>query len=290
MRVRLVYKGGQGSGNWGHAGRPGAVGGSGPGGGSSLPNVDGLPATEASPIDGLGSDDGANQYLEEGAAEALSEFPDARTLHPSFDAEDAACTEYASREISQNSGGVATPEDARAAIVAWDTSSSTGNADSILLQERAAELFHTGKSAYIEQQIMENSGLSNIDAKVADGMLSTMYMNTQQKLSGRFENDTVTLYRGMNVDHETYNSWEVGGAVKYQSNPLSSWSSDISGAREYANGSDVVPGVRGYAVVIAQRVHISRVLSTSITGLGSFNMREFVVIGGNENDSFRVIE
>ena len=51
-----------------------------------------------------------------------------------------------------------------------------------------------------------------------------------------------------------------------------------------------MPGIQGYAVVIAQRVHISRVLSTAVTGFGSLTLHEFTVIGGNKDDAFRLVE
>lgn len=94
-KSKLVRKGGKGSGNWGHAGRPGKVGGSAPqGGGSAGVSVSAIP-TDLRNITAADEEDGTPFYPETIADEYLAEWAETDGYPP---------TEEGVQEMMDDSG------------------------------------------------------------------------------------------------------------------------------------------------------------------------------------------
>lgn len=126
---------------------------------------------------------------------------------------------------------------------------------------------------------------SHNDASKA--VLRGMYDSTQEWFAdkGYKPGDTVRLFRGVGSDaSDRGGRAAVGDTKEYRSNVLESWSVNPEIARRFTGGSS---GKHGQ--VFSADVPIERILSNARTGFGCLNEWEFVVIGSNEPDEYRVV-
>jgi hypothetical protein len=115
----------------------------------------------------------------------------------------------------------------------------------------------------------------------AQALLRTMYAATQADLAAKGIT-SITLYRGMLLKDVDLPPGIAAGASDAHANadflmrPVSSWTIEPTYAQGFAHRGTAGEST---AVVIQARVPASHILSTARTGLGSFNEREFVVLG-----------
>jgi hypothetical protein len=240
-------KGGPGSGNWNHKGRPGMVGGSVPGNGSTSPAIgaDGTAYIIGNSSAGI-RDNGrldikSNIYRE---------------------IRDASMNNLVDRSgLNYN--------DVARAIGIW-TESSNDSPDALVLQQEAAQMFGTKVSDWQQEKIdsivAKKGKLSpiDVDRSTMNKVMAAMYAETQKDLAAKGIK-TVTLYRGMN---SKYAAADVGKL----SNAISSYTASRQVAegyaRQYGNNGSVVKSI----------VPASYILSTGRTGFGSLSVSEYVVI------------
>lgn len=175
----------------------------------------------------------------------------------------------------------------------WATSSASNSSQ--LLHDQVSEMFGLAdftlqSSPSTERQrsiILDDSYYNSRTKPVIRRVAELMYENTQALLA-ETPGDSITLYRGLASNELWARAFErtEGGESEYarystlnvEQLPLSSWSGDVSTAKEFARrGADLG------ALVMGTTVPKSRIFGTPFTGLGCYAEAEFVVLG-SESD------
>jgi hypothetical protein len=154
---------------------------------------------------------------------------------------------------------------------------------SMLLMLQAAEVFGLTDAEPTPHKLpipeIADLLIAPVTAAGLKAVLKPMYDATQAHLAKRGIAGG-TLYRGMILPSATVRAMEAAGGTLRQ-RALSSWTSDASVAREYADPKyhhntdpDMVP------VIVSAHVPASRVLSSPQTGFGYDMSAEIVVLGG----------
>lgn len=288
--AKLVHKGGKGSGNWGHAGRPGKVGGSAPQGGAFAglgDNRDNI---------GMGTqmlkDDGgaAHDYFLAAEKDMIERHEGQDLWQPL-----PSVVDYIAHDTD-------IPRDVVYAVLnSWGDSSSDDNG--WFIQVRAAKLFGerfgTGLSKWQKKIFAHKPSTSDANgidelsdifaarqrmvpddapespAEVVDKILVSMYNRTQRDLAARGV-DGFKLYRGVHLPGGEF--LKKSDYVAMDENPLESWSQDYLVAVSFA---DLQSGDTG--VVLQTYIPRERILSTAHTGFGVHTEREVTIVGANIN-------
>jgi len=295
VKTLIVHiKGGAGSGNWGHAGRPGLVGGSGGSGmgfgvgsvGTHDPNH---PSTQK-----------ASDMLDDGLP-ASEMNHDIVALAQSWQEAEHNARSFAKQEIINELAdrtGV-DPDDVSDYIKQWTESSNDSDMRSLAIQKDAAEELGLEMSDWQQRSIdtlnervirRENAGQDMSSLHFADlrpllpstqqrQLIRAMYDNTQERLAahGFSPDDTVRLYRGVALSVD----WPNGGIVNYQGNAIESWSIGRDVAHGFARKSG------GY--MIEMDVPVRNIVGTARSGFGCLNEGEFIVAGNIPGQQARII-
>lgn len=297
-------KGGPGSGNFDHAGRPGHVGGSAPrsshtGSDEDFPQHDsygGSPIT--APPFVWGKD---NKLPGE-----FDPFPDpgnelARTLNDYYHVRLGQVPYGSTVDAGENvratliKGTDLSKDDIGEMLYQWGVTTGDHSMKSLLIQQWGGEEFGVEPSSFIAQKKAEllekiangtllpyNADTLSPDMDDEEGAvkktLRAMYESTQSDLK-KAGIDKVVLYRGY-VGGEA-ESMRIGDRFEPDQNPFSSWSLAPVVAENFVkkNSSPDLPGYILKAVVPANRI-----LSTYRTGFGMANEFEFVVMKSAQPD------
>lgn len=283
-KVLVKLKGGKGSGNHGHGGRPGKIGGSTPKGGSS--SSGGIGALAPSSIHNIDAGEGIYISLLEPASSTL--FPQA--IDPSYFMQDEIKAGDASsiakdRAISTIAEQSGVPyDDVNQTIGDWATTSNDHYVDALATQVSAAEEFNVPISDWQKASIKTAEAVAGESVAVVESKkvtLRTMYNQTQQAMvdAGLGPDDTVTLYRGVTLDYDAPITFKTGETVNYKGNAIESWSGSMETARMFAFGPGVNHGMADPGMVVSAKVPIRNILSTGMTGFGCLAEAECVVFG-----------
>jgi len=276
--IETGRKGGPGSGNFGHAGRPGQVGGSaaggwrGTGGGSAGtgPGRGGKP-TNIAFRQKTDYDDGGMAILNGRGAPSGSVQID-HFLEPSdeqlADIKHEICT-----DLSKKAG--LSYDTTKALVKTWAGSSADSNTLSLQLQKAAAEEFgltlrpsiteRIQKTQAVEFNIYDSLETLGVTETQARGFLRAMYNSTQERFAKNGIKE-VTLFRG-SKSFAVYS----GTNIRLSGNPMQSFSIDGITAHDFG-------------AVAGMTVPVSSIISTARTGFGCLGEGEFVVLVGANSD------
>lgn len=177
-------------------------------------------------------------------------------------------------------------------VASWATTSNDGDAESLALQETAADLFGTTDHADWELRDGLDDGIARkreSNGALYEAFLLAQYDATQE----RFASHGIThvhLYRGHRVRPDAlgqdgwmdriYEGYDDRGYtdIEVPLRPMSSFSADAGIAREFA----VRYGQTGAAdsVVLEGSVPVERIIGTPRSGVGSLEEAEMVVLHG----------
>lgn len=269
-------KGGPGSGNWGHRGRPGLRGGSAP---------------ELQAVETEGSRKN-NQALDEIFSDAAGGGDMAW-----IDADDDQRAEV-KRILVEDLGDAAglSYEDSNTFVKQWSHTSGDNDMRSLAIQKDAAEEFDEPLSEFTKSRIDaleatrttepgeydfsldEGEGLSALyPSDVQRNTLRQMHTITQEWLDyvvpGFDMNEGVTLYRGVKFSGDVRG--KKGDLVDFKGNTLESWSLSPAVADRFARTAR--GGQRGY--VFKAVVPAKKIICTALTGFGCLTEGEVVVLG-----------
>jgi len=252
----LKALGGPGSGNFGHAGRPGQVGGSAD---ARMSDVNALSKAMGAAMSRMADDEREDMVLSQLAprlakSDAISTVPFITT---------GGELDRAKQEAAQR-------------LAVWAKTSGDSVADAVKQQRAVAEEFGLKDAA--TEHMLDGKGAGFQGAsKPGDldrAFARAEYENTQAWLKENGFTE-VTVFRGM-YDAEHINAQGMGQGVPDVVNmqPASSWTVDLDTAIDFAQ-----MGGRGRRVLVT-KVPASRVLSTAVTGRGTFTEREVLLLGG----------
>jgi len=297
MHIQISIKGGPGSGNWGHRGIPGKVGGSSPRGAGMSPTSgkDWLqryekragkkhPSAEKKPKPVIAKPEPkpttdtakmANDYLNAAPGLTGPTWEDASV-------EDRAATKRNTVATLSKSSG-ASKITTNNIVHQWAKSSNDDDTRSLSLQEAVSEEFDSELSDWQMEKIVGMSitgGTGNpiTTRKRERQVLRAMYNNTQRELAeaGFKPNDTITMYRGM--EQEDKFGFSKGDTVGYSGNAMESWSTDKETAEFFSHAAGFY---EDFGATMSMKVRVKDILSTPRTGFGCLTEAEFVIFGNS---------
>lgn len=304
-----IYKGGPGSGNWGHVGRPGKLGGSqsnkfamsiasgktaaerqaaaraGKGGQSTNAIQPGTPGENATYAHITSGDDKIEDMLNEG----LIGNDYLHTPVPWNEAEIVARSVTKNQIVSDVHARIPPDldiqkDDVNQTLQTWASSSNDNDPKALSLQQAASEEFgiplsqwQQGKVATAQANVhyAGQTSVNGMSRPQERAVLRAIYDNTQEKLAaaGYKPTDTIQLFRGIEVRNAADDGYVAlpRGVANYTGNAMESWSSSSSVASSFS--------VFQARNVLSQSVPVKNIISTCRTGLGCLVEAEFVVMG-----------
>lgn len=183
-----------------------------------------------------------------------------------------------------------------AMVSQWASTSNDSSAESLAMQEIAAEHFGVTDTANWDLEYASGSGSGALRAEIdqikADrGEAITAFLQAQYDLTQRRYAaagiTTVDVYRGMGwagfpnkSSGDKAPDWaQVDGDANIPLRPLSSWTLDRDTADEFGRNSGQGSS-KQVNVVVGTTVPVERILATPRTGVGALNEWEVVVLGG----------
>lgn len=293
--LELETLGGPGSGNWGHAGRPGKRGGSAPrdeSGGSSGSDSGNSSTTKGfSDPSRVPNQEEAKKIAKEFLAEAnsyigveeddnrepvsnLRHLPsDVRGIIKMTAAENIAFNMGDPEELAELAAEDPDFEDpifaAERRIDLWAETSGDHDFEAVRMQMAVKEVFDLKDTSEDHFAAMRLPEPTLFDKK----FVQSEYENTQHFLKEKGITH-LTVYRGMTLPDDVAERVGEGGAHEISMQPASSWSLDPEHAISFA-------GFR-QAFLLAARVPAERVLSTFLTGRGAAIEAEVILLGGRQ--------
>jgi len=278
--LKFTTKGGPGSGNIGHAGRPGSVGGSAPKGLGSLSTPVGVTGKQ-------GTSD-AREWLKQAAGVSNLEYASDESkarLKVQVAQDLAAETGIAEEQIldymeqwAYSSNG----EDMRSLSIQQNTAKEFGVELSTFTQEKISELNEQRRNlATIEGTPGEMTNaarfLPSMDSPTQRKLLRAMYNRTQAELVARGITE-VRAHRGVIFEKVEYEGLGWNQTIQVKTNALSSWSLSRKTAQSFA-----IPEETGRGFAFGAIIPANRILSFPTTGFGCLAEAELLVFGG-KND------
>lgn len=288
--LETALKGGKGSGNWGHAGRPGKVGGSQPRVTNPEPFAGGVPEiiSQVFPKSKMLKDNETG-YWEQHRKTIEAMRAAGRTVtgyrYPSW--KTGAGGSFEDVTAMQKVDNVQKIVDASGVeygfvhgiLRQWAKGSQTEW--SLKFQDAVAEEFGLPVPRYIERKVKklrEETGWvpgQRFEKEKAKKVARAMYDVTQKTLRdmGIGPDDFITLYRGTNRS-TLYNKENTipghPGVYRYSGNPIESWSLNYHTAAKFGRR-------RAKMAVKAKNI-----FSSSLSGIGCLSETEFIVFGSME--------
>jgi len=253
MTIFISIKGGPGSGNWGHRGVPGKVGGSSPRG-SGVVGVTLKPLSYKERLDLL-TYDGKRYIGMDERVKLKAEVVD---------------------DIATRSG--LSKADVNYTMEKWAGTANDTDLDALSLQETAAELFGLELSDWQTGNLAHFAGRSSqrLTKDQQKRFLTAMYDNTQSRLKELVgDSRSITVYRGY-LDESLELDAMKGDSIRLGTSPLSSWSLDEDIARKFMGDAVVY---ESQSFLFRATIPLKSIISTSITGMGAFSEKEVVSIG-----------
>lgn len=269
LMLLVKLKGGAGSGNYGHVGRPGQIGGSASKGsfGAMRPPSDKAESLE-NDFDAL---DGGLPY-----GEHWQKPSEATTI---------ALKQNMAANIAAESG---VPEDEVQAMIKQWATSSNGSEEALAIQQSIAEEFGLSLSQWQQDRIatMKLDGLnpqvnSSPNQKAA---MRAMYNQTQEHFNkmGYEPDDEISLFRGVAINNPVGNGLALDKNVTWKGNTAESWSVSRYEAHLFAPADG--------SVVVQAKVPVRNILSTAVTGFGCIREGECVVFGTVPGSMVNIVE
>lgn len=269
-----LKKGGPGSGNFGHGGRLGQVGGSSSGGGgegrtkpSATPKA---PPAKHSDFQSAGKKlaEKLKRAGEGGGVHARSTSGEIRGVFAQSLKEDG----FTDDEISGF----------RSATIAWQGSSDSPGAtmmEAIMAKRNGGTIFHHGKEIAPDDEAVQSAkqyfNLNySLSAKRFEE-IADRHQAFQQGIARELYGDKVSLYRGILTDQE----FQPGRTAQVDMNSISSWTTDKDVANDFAKGTFGESG-KPHGYVMAIDLPIERLFSTPFGGFGKADENEFLPEGG----------
>ena len=296
-------KGGEGSGHFDHAGRPGEVGG-------SLPS--GMGGTAPSEANEEGREK-ADKVLNHGLTELRASLGDESANEQNWRNADADTRSLVKDELVwalvEETG--LDYDTVNALVEQWTLSSADEDLRSLSLQVQAAKVFGLEVRPSLLERIAkvqaERANAFDDDFDIEDfidsdpelftweehgvsvgqqtAFLEGMRDLTQESLrgAGYRPGDTVQLYRGMGFASDSRPSWSTGDTVSISGNPLQSWSVGRGIASSFSKANQ-------FGAVLWMEVPIESIIGTARTGFGSLIEGEFVIMSSGLGHSATVFE
>jgi len=266
--INISVKGGPGSGNWGHRGVPGKVGGSSPRGAGLSPTIASKRAGKPYTGDVGRIDERANSMLN-----AL-----VQDWHSASDSQREIVKINIVDTLADVSGQ--DPTEVNDALSHWARTANDNDQYALSMQRSTSEELDVPLSEWQKRKLENNvylvSRLTPRYRTMERKLSQAMYDNTQVELkkAGYKPGDTVTLYRGI----KTEKSYVKGQAINYNGNAIESWSVDYDAASAFGKSDG-----RMYGAVLAMDVPVENIFSTAMTGFGCITEGEFVIFGSVAN-------
>jgi len=267
----IGVKGGPGSGNWGHAGRPGLRGGSGGAGMRYAPG--GIKFTDT--FDIYARSVATDQHLD---GDLWDEWADQPAWMSASVSQRREVKGQICEHLSDQTG--MDKEDVNDFVGQWSGSSNDADMRSLAIQQDAAKEFGVKLSDWQRGKIVENENMSKLfegdkpsnfrsllPSNQQRSLLRTMYDNAQEALQEQGIKDHVRLYRGIDLPDVTTKGWSTGDTIDYKGNAIESWSV-----------SEEMAGMFGNTTVFMD-VPVENIVSTARTGLGCLTEGEFIIMG-----------
>lgn len=161
-------------------------------------------------------------------------------------------------------------------VETWASSSNDSSDLSLHLQDATKRVFGTNAAAWPTKPSAQPPHV----LAVYDKFVKAQYDETQSMLKARGITE-FTVYRGVGVRRAL--SETAATQMSLHSRPMSSWSTDPMVALGFATHTSY--GSKKHGIVMRTTVPASKVISTPVTGVGCFNEREIVVLGGKSKVS-----
>jgi hypothetical protein len=273
--IQFRYKGSSKSGNYGHAGRPGKLGGSQPKSASGMMSVQDANRTITD----------ANNMLMDGF---WIDAPKQATYTMRGQAKANIVEDLVKRTgwDSANVSGV---------VNQWASTSNDSDATSLLIQESASRVFDAPMSEWQLEKLAKTPGYHNRDsgpewadyANHVEGTLQAIYDSTQERLAKAGITGTVRLYRGLSSD--ALEGVKTGRIVDYHGSTLESWTTNKLTAMNFAASAAFDnPGGVAKSAVLAMDVPVKNIASCARTGMGCLTESEFIVLGSKAGYKARI--
>lgn len=275
QRIKVSYKGGPGSGFYGHAGRPEQVGGSTSMGASvivSMPTIKHTTANMTPEINGIDDVIENNKKLEsylDTANDKMMSF-----LARNFEEWKARGNRGDLYDVTASSS-ILKPD-----IV--DAISSKSGIDKPFVVDMMDEFAYSSESAAAKElrKAATSMDLSKPGISKYQKLAKAIYNITQDYLKD-IGVDSAILYRGVVVESKRIidllkNEWPPV-PIKYAMRAIESWTTDYGTAHEFAN-ERWIDIMRGIPIVLAGRFPRSRIFSTSASGIGTLDQREVLTL------------
>ena len=284
--ISIRQKGGEHSGNYGHAGRPGEVGGSArsyiPGTGDYDFPKKKVKAGEIYLTDRKLAAALMHDYKGEGVPWDKTEkfFTLGKTIG-------TAIMEQSIRDITKRSG--IDKEIVHNIINNWLTTSSNNDINNLSLQEAASQEFGAPLSEWQKAKIDEaRESFGGIDRITERKVLRAIYDNTQELLAdhGYKPDDTVTLYRGLALDDF---DGDAGQIALWKGNAIESWSISPDVAKFYTRHRVSESDYKLKGLVVGIRVPVRNIMSSPATGMGSTVSGEYIIFGALPGQTVKVL-
>lgn len=173
-------------------------------------------------------------------------------------------------------------------IAAWAMSSNDDFPDSLAIQDTAKRIFKLDNTApWTPQDASTNPQKDALLLKhgdVYEAYLKAQYDNTQEFFKSKGISE-ITVYRGLqksdidmglNFGDEDDDDYEgIFSGFELQSRPLSSWTTKLGTAEDFASSFSTNSGT-----VYRQVIPTSRIIGTPFSGLGCRREEELVILGG----------
>lgn len=257
-------KGGSGSGNFGHAGRPGEVGGS---------AADG----------GAGS---AKSALRAGARAVLEKYkgitPDVLRSPMVTGPMRAELEKEFKKQALEN--GIASEKELeqwRLAQFNWKSSSDGPMSDAIEYVARAkydGTVYSRGEDKTFDfahrVSVLEEAERLGLSSGTIDKLMEAEQI-FHQEIIRSYYGEEVSVYRGVYFNPQRPDPYGFSaGRHDVKLNALSSWSLSKDTAAAFAH-----PGFRGTGYVFEAKVHVERIFSSALGGFGSTGEEEVLLFG-----------
>lgn len=164
----------------------------------------------------------------------------------------------------------------------WASSSNDDMPESLAIQETAKRMFKlddsSGWTSTNPDVPAATQNLLDRHSEVYEGFLQAQYDNTQEFFKAKGVTE-ITVFRGLNKLPEELDikiKGDIREGYELQSRPLSSWTSRLETAADFATQFSTNSG----GTIFRQVIPVSRIIATPFTGVGSKKEEEFVILGG----------
>lgn len=318
----IVTKGGPGSGNHGHAGRPGKRGGSAPGGSVFNPGK-GMPMTRDYVTDvalsGVLWGDGSQspRIIKDTIVTTISadtgiEYDVVNDIVAqwaissndndmrSISLQEAAAEEFglelsewqqeklrgANMELEDIERQAKKEEDITYNILLRNKINGVASVKNLSDEELRKVAHDVGYNKYIENAKADAPRYFPITSRENErAVLRAIYSRTQAALAqqGLKPDDYVTIYRG--IIGNSIKLGDDGDVVNYKGNVMESWSRNSSVAFGFARATPI-----NYGYMLGIRVPVRNVISSARTGFGCMHESEFVIFGNVPGTTVTILE